>query len=70
MTQLMSDSDVAKARWTARMQSLPAAEQADMLAGVFQLLRRPDAISTPLEAELQVLAEQVYLSLGRHLLAQ
>lgn len=71
MSQLISDNGgVASERWVARVQALPTGEQADMLARAVRLLESPDAISTPLESELQVLAEQVHLSLGRHLLAR
>lgn len=71
MNQLMSENDnLASSKWVTRMQALSVVEQADMLAGAVRLLRHPDTISTPMESELQVLTEQVYLSLGRHLLAR
>lgn len=71
MSQLMNDNDgEADEKWVARMQALPMVEQADMLARAVRLLESPDAISDPLESELQVMAEQVYLALGRHLLAR
>jgi len=71
MSQFLSDSgSVASEKWAAKVQALPADEQTAMLSAAVRLLQSPEAISTPLESELQVLAEQVYLSLGRHLLAR
>lgn len=56
--------DVASEKWVARMRSLPVDEQAGMLAGAVKLLQHPEALSDPLETDLRILAEQVYLALG------
>lgn len=55
--------------WDAKLRDLSPGEQADMLAGALRLLQHPDAISTPLESEVHIFAEQVYLALGRILTA-
>lgn len=55
--------------WAAEMRGLAPGEQADMLAGALRLLNHPDAISTPLESEARIFAEQVHLALGQTLTA-
>lgn len=57
------------ATWTAQMRALTPGEQADMLSGALRLLQHPDALSTPLESEVHIFAEQVYLALGKTLTA-
>lgn len=59
--------DVTSEEWAVKMRSLPADTQADMLAAAVKLLQHSDAISTPLESEAHVLAEQIYLALGASL---
>lgn len=71
MSQLMSGNDgVADEKWVARLQELSATEKAVMLAWAVKLLDSPDVMSSPMESEVGIWAEQLYLSLGRHLLAR
>lgn len=56
--------NVADEAWVARIRLLNPGEQADLLAAALRLLQRPDTISTPLESEARVLAEQLHRALG------
>lgn len=56
--------DVTSEDWAVRLRALPADQQAAMLAGAIALLQHPEALSSPLESEARIMAEQAYLALG------
>lgn len=60
MTPDTSSDAVFSEKWATAMRRLPADEQAEMLLAAQTLLRHPAAVSTPLEAELHVLIEQLH----------
>lgn len=60
MTPDIGTDSVSSEKWAIAMRRLPADEQAGMLLAAQTLLRHPEAVSTPLEAELLVLREQLH----------